>query len=34
MKQNKPNNAIHRTPTRWHAECLVATLPALVAPAV
>gem|GEM_PF-5292793 len=28
------NRAIHRTPTRWHAECLVAALPALVAPAV
>ena len=33
-KRNRPNNEIHRTPARWHAECLVATLPALAAPAV
>lgn len=33
MKYNA-NDAIHRTPTRWHVGCLVVTLPASVAPAV
>lgn len=25
-QNSTPNNAIHTPPTRWHAECLVATL--------
>jgi len=33
-KHKNANGAIHLTPTRWHARCLVASLPAPDAPAV
>ena len=34
VAQNTPNGPVHLTPTRRHAGCLVASLPASVAPTV
>jgi hypothetical protein len=34
LQERKSNNGVQRTPTRRHARCLVASLPAPVAPTV